>query len=216
MNVFSNFEFDLSRTLIKMKKIFINTLMILFLPLAGFSQFTHMGLEVGYSSEVKEPGIGLFGIYRVNDEIKLTPNFMYYLPHKINTSYGTPLTEGTQTFEWWMINMDGNYVIINQGMFEGYGLMGLNFANIIWERDEVQGNLPIKERRQELNLGLNVGAGIRLNLGNKVVPFGELRYTLGSKYDFLVTEGSTSQFGIFAGILIRIAEDIDRTITEDF
>lgn len=216
MNVFSNFEFDLSRTLIKMKKIFINTLMILFLPLAGFSQFTHMGLEVGYSSEVKEPGIGLFGIYRVNDEIKLTPNFMYYLPHTVNTANGTDISEGTQRYEWWMINMDGNYVIINQGMFEGYGLMGLNFANMIWERDEVVRGQVEQERRQELNLGLNVGAGIRLNLGNKVVPFGELRYTLGSKYDFLVTEGSTSQFGIFAGILIRIAEDKDRTITEDF
>ena len=70
--------------------------------------------------------------------------------------------------------------------------------------------------RSTLKLGLNVGAGIRLNLGEKVVPFGELRYTLGSKADFLINETSTSQFGIFAGVLIRINADKDRTANEEY
>lgn len=184
--------------------------MILFLPSLGISQFTHLGLEAGFASQVKKPGFGIHGIYRVNDVIKLTPNVMYYLPHKINT------TDGTQKFSWWMINVDGNYVIINQGIAEGYGIMGLNFANVSWEQDEIVMGQPAKDKRSTLKLGLNVGAGIRLNLGEKVVPFGELRYTLGSKADFLINETSTSQFGIFAGVLIRINADKDRTATEDY
>ena len=68
-----------------------------------------------------------------------------------------------------------------------------------------------------LKLGLNIGAGMRFNLGDRVVPFGELRFTLGSKAEFSDwAEVSTSQFGIFAGVLVRIAEDKERSAEEDF
>ncbi|MFC2081382.1 hypothetical protein ACFLR8_04150 [Bacteroidota bacterium] len=193
-----------------MNKIIIFTLLILFLPLVSYSQFTHLGAKAGFSSKVEKPGIGVYGIYRVNDEIKFTPNALYYLPNKIKTQ------DGTQTFSWWMINLDGNYIIINEGIVKGYGLMGLNFANVTWEQDEVVLGQPEKQKRSMLKLGLNVGAGIRLNLGDKVMPFGELCYTIGSEADFLINEVSTSQFGIFAGFLIRISEDKDRSATEDY
>lgn len=193
-----------------MKKILITSLLILFLSVVSYSQFTHVGLSAAYSTQVKEPGFGICGVFRVNDEIKFTPNVLYYLPHKINTEFGT------QKFEWWTINLDGNYVIVRQGIFEGYGLMGLNFTNITGERDEIELGQPYKDRRSMFKLGLNVGAGIRLNLGSKIVPFGELRYTMGSKADFTFNEVSTSQFGIFAGFLIRIAEDKDRSVNEDY
>ena len=193
-----------------MKKILLKILLFLFLPSLGISQFTHLGLEAGFASQVKEAGFGIQGIYRVNDVIKLTPNAMYFLPHKINTQ------DGTQKFSWWMINIDGNYVIINQGMAEGYGIRGLNFANVAWEQDEIVMGQPAKDKRSTLKLGLNVGAGIRLNLGDKVSPFGELRDTMGSKADFLINETSTSQFGVFAGVLIRINADKDRTASEDY
>ena len=67
-----------------MKKFIIVAGIVLFMPLAVFSQFTHVGIEAAFSSQVNEPGFGLSGIFRVNDQIKLTPNFLYYLPHKIN------------------------------------------------------------------------------------------------------------------------------------
>ena len=194
-----------------MKKRIVNTILILILPMAGFSQFTHLGLEAAYSSQVKEPGFGIQGILRVNDEIKLTPNALYYLPHKITTSLGW------QEYKWWMVNLDGNYVIIDQGIFEGYGIMGLNFTNIAAERDETELGQRFTDKVSKQKLGLNVGAGVRLNISDRIVPFGELRYTLGSKVDFPdFEEVSTSQFGIFAGILIRISEDKDRTATEEF
>jgi len=193
-----------------MKKILLNTLLILCLPLVSFGQLTHVGPEAAFSSQVKEPGFGIQGIYRVNDAIKLTPNFLYYIPHKINTDFGT------QKFNWWTINLDGNYVIVAQGIVEGYGLMGLNFTNITAEQDEEELGQIFKDKRSIQKLGLNVGAGVRFNVSDRVVPFGELRYTIGSKANFSFNEVSTSQFGIFAGILIRIAEDKDRSETEDF
>ena len=194
-----------------MKKILIHSLLLFILPVPGFSQFTHLGPEAVLSSQVKEPGIGIQVIFRVNDEIKLTPGALYCLPHKITT----PL--GTHQFDWWMINLDGNYVIVDQGMFEGYGIMGLNFANITGEVDEeIAAGTFYRDRRTITKLGLNIGAGLRLNLGDRIVPFGELKYTLGSKADFTFSEISTSQFGIGAGVLVRIAGDKDRTVDEDF
>jgi hypothetical protein len=62
-----------------------------------------------------------------------------------------------------------------------------------------------------------VGAGVRVNIGDRVVPFGELRFTVGSKAEFADWgKVSTSQFGIIAGVLIRIAEDKDRSAEEDY
>jgi len=193
-----------------MKKLIIALLMFLFLPFAGFSQFTHIGIDAGYSSQVKEPGFGLYGIFRVNDEIKLMPNFQYYLPHKITTEYGT------QEFQWYAINLDGNYIIVDEGIFEGYGLMGLNFSIIQGEQDEIILGQPFTDKRTLQKAGLNIGAGIRFKISEKVVPFAELRYTIGGKADFTFNEVSTSQLGIFAGILIRIAEDKDRSVSEDY
>jgi hypothetical protein len=193
-----------------MKNRFFSTLLLTCLPWIGYGQFTHLGPLAAYSSQVKEPGVGIQGIYRVNDAIKITPNALYYLPHKINTSLGT------QKFTWWAVNLDGNYVIVNQGLFEGFGIMGLNFTHLTGEQDEEELGQIFKDKRSVLKLGLNVGAGVRLNLGERIVPFGEVRYTIGSKVDFTFNELSTSQFGIFAGILIRINEDKDRTETEEY
>lgn len=199
-----------------MKRILFLTAMLILLPAVSWSQLTHAGIMGGYATEVKEPGFGLVGMYRVNDQIKITPNALWYLPHEINTANGSDILEGIQKFEWYMFNMDGNYVIMDRGTFEGYGMMGLNFAHLRWLRDENVLGQPEKERRKITKLGLNVGAGIRLKLGEKVSPFAEIKYTLGSKSDFLVTEVSTSMLGISAGVLIRISEDKDRTYDEEY
>jgi opacity protein-like surface antigen len=207
---------DYPKMQIMTKRILAGVFVFIGLPFIGMTQLTHIGLEAGFASEVKEPGFGLNAIYRVNDEIKLNPKLVYFLPHKINTSYGNPLTEGTQQFDWWMINLDGNYVLLDQGIVEGFGIMGLNFSNVNWERDERTGTQPEDEKRQVLKLGLNIGAGVRFNLGDRVSPYAELRYTLGGKADWLVTELNTSQFGIYAGVLIRINEDKERGTEEDY
>jgi hypothetical protein len=104
-------------------------------------------------------------------------------------------------------------------MIEGYGLMGLNLAGISGKRDEVIMGQPYKDKRRIQKLGLNIGAGIRLGIGERITTFGELRYTLGSKAyfpDYSVDEVSLSQFSIYAGVLIRIAEDKDRSATEEY
>jgi opacity protein-like surface antigen len=192
-----------------MKKRLINILLVIFLPAAGYSQLTHVGLQAAYSTQVKEPGFGIHVIYRVNDDIKITPNALYYLPHEDNDAADSP------KYAWISVNLDGNYVVIDQGIFEGYGIMGLNFVHIKGEQ-EIAGTPPTTDVDSWDKLGLNIGAGIRFNLGDRIVPFGEVRYTVGSKINFSSNkEISSSQFGVYAGILVRILEDKDRSATED-
>lgn len=191
-----------------MKKRLIHILLVIFLPAAGYSQFTHVGLQAAYSTQVKEPGFGIHVIYRVNDDIKITPNALYYLPHEDKDATGSP------KYEWISVNLDGNYVVIDQGIFEGYGIMGLNFVHIKGEQ-EIAGTPPTPVDNSWNKLGLNIGAGMRFNLGDRIVPFGEVRYTVGSKINFYSDKISSSQFGIYAGILVRILEDKDRSATED-
>ncbi len=105
---------------------------------------------------------------------------------------------------------------IYQGIFEGYGLMGLNFSIIQGEQDEdILGQL-FNDKQTIQKAGLNIGAGTRFNVSDKVVPFAELRYTLGGKAVFSFNEVSTSQLSIFAGVLIRIGKDKDRSVSEDY
>ena len=104
-----------------MKKILSGLLIILSISLVSRAQLTHMGPVAGFASEVKEPGFGLSTIYRVNDQIKITPQFVYFLPHELNFYNSAGDLEESQKFDWWMINLDGNYVLLNKGVLEGYG-----------------------------------------------------------------------------------------------
>ena len=190
------------------KTLFIMVFMLL-LPVCMFGQFTHVGIAAGYGTSVKQPGFGLYGVYTVNEKIKIAPSAMYHLPHKITTD------DGTQTFGWWMINLDGNYIIIDKTGFQGYGLMGLSFVNITGEQDEVILGQEFKDKQSMLKLGLNIGAGLRFPISDKIAPFAELKVTLGEKADFTFREMTTTQVFLTAGILIRIIADKEE-VQEEF
>ena len=189
-----------------MKKTFTALLFLSVFHICIYGQFTHIGIAGGYGTSIKEPGFGLYGMYTINEQIKITPNLMYYLPHEITTN------DGTQTFSWWTVNLDGNYVILDREAFQAYGVMGFSLIYLEGDRDE-QPNFQYKDHFYKM--GLNVGAGIRLPISDKVAPFAEVKMTLGDKVVFDYRKVSTTQLVIKAGILIRIAPDKDRE-SEDF
>ena len=134
---------------------------------------------------------------------------MYYLPHHVLTD------DGTQRFSWWTISVDGNYIIINQGNVQFFGLMGLTFVSLTGEQDEVISGQPFKDKLTLQKLGLNIGAGIRLPVSGTIAPFVEARYILGDAADFEFRELPISQFNLTAGILFRIGETKPRGQQEE-
>jgi opacity protein-like surface antigen len=163
-------------------------------------QFTHVGVAAGYGTEIREPGFGAYGIFSVNEQIKIVPNAMYYLPHQVTTD------DGTRKFSWWTLSVDGDYVIVNQGVVRFYGIMGLTFLSITGEQDEVISGQEFKDKRTLQKLGLNIGAGIRFPVSEYIAPFAEVRYTLGDAAEFEFQRIPISQFNLTAGIMFRINE----------
>jgi hypothetical protein len=187
-----------------MKKTLALVIILTATSVAMYGQFTHAGLAGGYGLSIKEPGFGLYGMYTANEQVKIVPSVMYFLPHEIVTS------DGTQNFSWWIFNLDGNYIVLDQVAFQAYGLMGLSVVYLKGEQDEP----PFQDIKYQYKMGLNVGAGIRLPISDKVAPFAELKLTLGDEAYFSYRKISTTQLSITAGILIRIAPDKVRDTEE--
>jgi hypothetical protein len=185
------------------------TAIFLFLTSHSYSQFTHVGVAAGYGTEIKEPGFGAYGIFSVNEQIKIVPNAMYYLPHKVTTD------DGTQTYSWWTINVDGDYIIVNKGVVRFYGIMGLTFMSITGKQDEVISGQPFEDKLTLQKLGLNIGAGIRFPVSDYIAPFVEVKYTLGDAADFEFKNVPISQFTLVAGIMFRINDTKPKGQQED-
>lgn len=193
----------------KIKQNHLLTLIFLFFTFVSYSQFTHVGIAAGYGTEIKEPGFGAYGIFSVNEQIKIVPNLMYYLPHKVTTD------DGTQKFSWWTLSIDGDYVIVNQGITRFYGIMGLTFISLTGEQDEVISGQPFEDKQTMQKLGLNIGAGVRFPVSEYIAPFAEVKYTLGDAADFEFRNVPVSQFNLVAGIMFRIQETKPRGQQED-
>ena len=190
------------------KQLILASIFVFFASLSS-GQFTHVGVAAGYGTEIKEPGFGAYGMFSVNEEIKIVPNLMYYLPHNVTTA------EGSQKFSWWSISVDGNYIIVNQGVVRFYGIMGLTFVSITGEQDEVISGQPFQDKLTMQKLGLNIGAGIRFPVSEYIAPFTEIRYTLGDAADFEFKKLPVSQFSLVAGIMFRIGETKPKGQKED-
>jgi hypothetical protein len=181
----------------------------LFLAGLSYGQFTHVGVAAGYGTQIKEPGFGAYGIYSASEKIKIVPNAIYYLPHNVLTD------NGTQKFSWWTIGVDGNYIIINQGVIRFYGIVGLTFISLTGEQDEVISGQPFEDKITIQKLGLDIGTGIRFPVSEFIAPFVEVKYTLGDAADFEFRNLPVSQFNLSAGIMFRIGEPKPRGQQEE-
>jgi len=204
--IFSN---QTNNHIMKNKHNLVLAAIFLFFTTFTYSQFTHVGVAAGYGTEIKEPGFGAYGIFSVNEEIKIVPNLMYYLPHKVTTD------DGTQKYSWWSISVDGDYIIVNQGNTRFYGIMGLTFISITGEQDEVISGQPFEDKLTMQKLGLNIGAGVRFPISEYIAPFAEVKYTLADAAVFEFQKVPVSQFSLVAGIMFRINETKPRGQQED-
>lgn len=165
------------------------------LPVHGHAQITFLGVSADYGTKIREPGISALALYTVNDQIDLGPSLTYYLPHK------TDIPNGDRKTAWISVNLDGHYNMLQFGVFEGYGLMGLNFTNITTETSEtIQGTL-YEDKTNETKAGLNAGFGGCIHLAGFFNPFAQVKYVLGNEI---------YQVGFRFGVIIRIAEDAER------
>ncbi|HEY9006388.1 hypothetical protein [Ohtaekwangia sp.] len=125
------------------------------------------------SDDINEVGIGGIAEFVVAKRVTISPQMILYFPED----------RGNYDINYLEINVNANYYFYNKDIFEFYGLGGLNFTrqHIHYEYNRSDYN--------NLEIGLNVGGGINFEVSKTVVPFSELRATIGDFNQIVVTGG---------------------------
>lgn len=122
------------------------------------------GGALAFGSDNLDIGIAAVGEFKIIDKGAISPQLVFFFPDNVNV------------FE---LNGNFNYYFYDQDILEFYGLAGLNFSRISWDGPG--------RNYSDSNVGLNLGAGLNFDLGKKVVPYTEFRFTVGD-YDPIVLQ----------------------------
>ncbi|SHF57782.1 outer membrane protein X [Salegentibacter echinorum] len=171
------------------KQLFIFTLSImsigLFTKSAEAQEIdTRIGAMLAYGTEIENVGIGANAEFGVMDRLSISPSFIYYFPK----------SEGPIKVNWFEINGNANYYLLQDEGFQLYGLAGLNYTNVKVKYDGPTGDYGYNFSGSDGRFGLNLGAGANLNLEGNITPFAELKYVI-------IDDG---QLVLAAGVRFRI------------
>ena len=125
------------------------------------------------SGDIDEVGIGGIGEFKVANKVTISPQFVVYFPED----------RGNADVNFFEVNVNANYYFYNKDIFEFYGFGGLNFTRWHIDYDNRDWNDD-----SDVEVGLNLGGGINFELGKSVVPFSEIRATIGD-FDQIVISG---------------------------
>lgn len=179
-----------------MKKTISILLITVCVASAAKSQFTEIGGGAAFSTGFKFHNTdyeynksGNFaamakGIYKIAPLIDLSPSFTFFYPNITRES------NRKTTISSMMLDINCHYNFTSSGKFVLYGIAGFDIL-LAWKKDIYTGSDPFRE--SDNAMGLNAGAGARMNITGNLDLFGEVKYIL-SKYDQLMVN---------AGILIK-------------
>ena len=76
---------------------------------------------------------------------------------------------------WFEVNANANYYLLNQDNIGVYALGGLNYSSVKVSFDNAWlGSSSASDGR----FGLNLGGGINFKLGGNIIPFAEIKYVI--------------------------------------
>jgi len=149
---------------------------LFFLTITFFTQKTNAQITIGgglaYGTEIESAGVNVTGQYFFNENIAIAPSFTYYFPKS---------TFGDFSFKWYEINADVNYYFkVPDSKIKPYGLAGLNYSIITFPSIDFGFFGGSTESSSNGELGFNLGGGAGYDLGKKITPFAQLKYTISS------------------------------------
>ncbi len=127
---------------------------------------TRLGAMVAYGTEIENVGIGVNAEFPIMENLTISPGFIYYFP---KDEFGVSVN-------WWEINGNANYYLLNGESFGFYALGGLNYSSVKVDYDSGSslGSMSASDGR----FGLNLGAGANFDIGRSIVPFAEAKYVI--------------------------------------
>lgn len=126
-----------------------------------------VGGGLGYGEGIEEIGLKVDGIYTINEDFRAGADIIYFFT-------GDGIT-------FWELNLNGNYLFVNDDDMNIYAIAGLNYARQSFDAGQF-GSMSNSE------LGLNVGAGLEYDLGfASIAP--EIKYALSSLDQLVISAG---------------------------
>ena len=149
----------------------------LLLSLKSFSQ-TSIGGGFAYGSKISTIGINVTGQFFITEKIAVAPSFTYYFPNSVDLYVGYDR-------KWMEANVDANYypdLNLIDGKLKPYGLAGVNYSIIDYDYNYnwVTGKY---DDGKVSEIGINVGAGASFDIGKKILPFAQLKYSIINSYN---------------------------------
>lgn len=129
---------------------------------------TRVGAMLAYGSEIENIGIGATAEFGIMEKLSVAPSFVYFLPKE----------EGPIKWNWFEVNADANYYFLQDDGFQLFGLAGLNYTHVKVKSDVDFGPYGGSYDASDGRIGLNLGAGVNLDLGGNIMPFANLKYVI--------------------------------------
>lgn len=167
----NNRKINLKQLQTMRKLVFITAaLCVGFFSLNAQNRTPKVGVFAAYGTEIEAIGAGVNAEISIVEKISVVPSVSYFFT-KGNTYVKTSFME---------FNADGHYTFL-ESKVDVYALAGLNYAHT---RVKVGSNSASNGE-----IGFNLGAGANFNLNLKIIPFAEVKYTLGSTDQVVVSGG---------------------------
>lgn len=151
--------------------------MILGIGTTNAQEKIKVGGSLGYSTNISSLGIGIDGVYNINDKYSVAGDFVYFLESNL--------------VSWMTIDVNAHYQFLEKEESTFYALGGLELlmGTINWDLGPYgSGNSTFS------NVGLNLGAGTTYKLTDKLSIMGEGK--------FVIVDGS--YLNIRAGVLYSL------------
>lgn len=127
---------------------------------------TTIGGYLAYGTEVESLGIGANAEFPIAEKLTLSPSFTYFLPEE---EFGVSIN-------WFEVNANANYYLVDNEGLGVYAIGGLNYSSVKVSFDGQNLFGPISGN--DGRFGLNLGGGANFNLGGSITPFAELKYVV--------------------------------------
>lgn len=136
-----------------------------------------VGVGLSFGDKLNMAGGQVGATYRFHQYFRVASNVSIFIPKDFENS--------DNRWNWWSINVDGNFVFVETGRFRTYLLSGLNYATI-----------RIKFPQ---NQGVNIGSGLGLNAGGGL----EYSFNFGDLYvetKYVFSNERYQQIAVNAGV----------------
>lgn len=129
-----------------------------------------IGGFLAYGTEIENLGIGANAEFPIAENLTLSPSFIYYLPKE---EFGVDIN-------WWEVNANANYYLLNESNISLYALGGLNYSSVKASFSGLDESVPGlgDMSSSDGRFGLNLGGGANFNIGSGITPFAELKYVI--------------------------------------